>query len=78
MKEEIKSKPKRFQNAHSTFRKNLPDYNDGANVSGRLGNDEEVGDFGSFSSGPEFEEGIGEIAYGNEEFFEENDVEDVT
>lgn len=81
METEKQKEPKRLQHAHSTFRKNLSDYNDGANVSGRLGNDEEIDEHGNFFSGPEDHGNFGEVAYGNEGYVEadeENDVEDLT
>lgn len=67
-----------FKNAHSTIRRDLSDYNDGANVTDQLGNDDQNENFGTFYSGPEEEENFGEVAYGNEEEFGENDVEDMT
>lgn len=67
--------------AHSTIRRYLSDYNDGANVTNRLGNDDQNENFGTFYSGPPESDFSGEIAYGNEDIleeYEENDVEDMT
>jgi hypothetical protein len=76
-KANLKPNPKE-RIAHSTVRKNLSDYNDGANVTDQLGNDEQNENFGTFYSGPPEADDIGEVAYGNEATFEENDVEDMT
>jgi hypothetical protein len=76
-KADINHNPKQ-RIAHSTIRKNLSDYNDGANVTDQLGNDEQNENFGTFYSGSPETDDIGEVAYGNEEMFEENDVEDMT
>lgn len=61
--------------AHSTIRRHLSDYTDGANVTNRLGNDDQNENFGTFYSGPPEDEDFGQIAYGNEDFFEESESE---
>lgn len=54
--------------AHSTVRRGISDYNDGANVTDYLGNDDQNPHHATFDSGTEFQEGdlSGEVAYGND------------
>ncbi len=59
--------------AHAGSRKGISDYNDGGNVTDQLGNDDQVTDFGAFHSGPESNESVGQVAFGNN--VEEDDSE---
>lgn len=82
-KNENKESPKKHRIAHSTIRRHLNDYNDGANVTDQLGNDDQNENFGTFYSGSAEEENLGKVAYGNDELLEDedgesNDVEDMT
>ena len=61
--------------AHSTIRRHLSDYTDGANVTNRLGNDNYNENFGTFYSGPPEDENFGKVAHGNEDIFEEEEEE---
>lgn len=62
--------------AHSGSRRGLSDYNDGANVTDWLGNDDQ-GDVGYFCSGAEeLTPGEGKVAYGNNVSEECEEVED--
>lgn len=72
-----KSSPQ-HHGAHSGIRKGLSDYNDGANVTDQLGNDDEIGQFGIFESGTSAENLEGKVAYGNdvEETEDENEKND--
>lgn len=52
--------------AHAGARKGLSDYNDGANVTDWLGNDDQNSNFGCFHSGDDSQLDLdGKVAYGN-------------
>ena len=79
MANQDKTRPRETQThgAHSGTRKGNSDYNDGANVTDQLGNDDQNFNFGAFDSGSSdyAELEIGKVALGNNLQEEEKDSE---
>lgn len=66
MPNQTKSNDTQSHGAHSGTRKGASDYNDGANVTDQLGNDEQNHNFGTFESGGDDAQALsGKVALGN-------------
>lgn len=74
MNEPTQNKEPQSHGAHSAFKRGISDYNDGANVTDQLGNDDQETDVGIFESGavPSDSE-AGHEALGNELSEDEED-----